>query len=178
MLTPEIIAELRRLDGSRRIALSNGSFAIVDDNDYDLVAKCFWSVTSGGYVSGSIKTNIGRRQIRIHRLITGAPPHMDVDHINGDKLDNRRSNLRVCTTSQNSANQGVRSNNTSGYKGVYRSDEGYWRAQITVRRVKLNLGTYRTKTEAARAYDAACLKHFGEYARPNFAPTTSKDGGK
>lgn len=87
-----------------------------------------------------------------------------IDHINGDRSDNRASNLRACTMSQNSANIGVNPKNKTGLKGVFRHRKAY-RASITVRGSVIYLGTYATADVAKAAYDAAAISHFGEFAR-------------
>ena len=114
----------------------------------------------------------------MHREITNAPKGMQVDHINGNTLDNRKENLRVCTRSQNMMNRGKQNNNKSGYKGVSymkKKDPNYeypkpWRAQIkcpTNQKV-IHLGCYKYPEQAARAYDKKAIELFGEYAQLNF----------
>jgi hypothetical protein len=91
-----------------------------------------------------------------------------IDHCNGDKLDNRRCNLRDATTSQNKANEGLRKNNTSGFKGVYWSKwAGKWMAGIKVNYKRIHLGYYMRKVDAARAYNRAARRYFGKYAQLN-----------
>lgn len=93
-----------------------------------------------------------------------------VDHINGDTLDNRRSNLRLCTVSGNNHNRMKSKNNTSGYKGVsWLKQNQKWRAYIKVNSKDKHLGCYLDKEDAARAYDKAAKEYFGEFARLNFA---------
>jgi len=103
----------------------------------------------------------------MHRLIMDAPDGTDVDHRNMDRVDNRRSNLRLATRAENLRNQGLSRNNTSGFKGVSRLD-GKWRAEIRVKWKLIYLGLFDDKVEAARAYDTAAKEHFGEFARLNF----------
>ncbi len=98
----------------------------------------------------------------MHRLIMDCPDGMDVDHINGDGLDNRRENLRIVTRSQNLRNRKTFKNSKSGFKGViFNPVNGKWKAII-------NLGTFDTSEEAAKAYDEAIKKLFGPLAKPNF----------
>ena len=105
----------------------------------------------------------------MHRIILNAPKGTMVDHINGNGLDNRKENLRLCTTRENNANQKKNRNNSSGYKGVAKASNcSKWRAYIRVDGVQRHLGNHNTPEEAARAYDAAAKKHFGEYAHLNF----------
>jgi hypothetical protein len=96
------------------------------------------------------------------------------DHINGDGLDNRRTNLRQATPTQNNANCGIRGHNTSGYKGVsLRPDRGNrWRATIRIHGLQYFLGLFDDVEDAARAYDAAALELFGDFARLNFPEET------
>ena len=101
----------------------------------------------------------------MHRVITGYPL---VDHINGDGLDNRRANLRAATATQNNQNRRP-SLSRSGFKGVTKSSKSNgWYARIRVNGKLIHLGCYPDPTSAARAYDAAALEHFGEFAWPNF----------
>ena len=114
--------------------------------------------------------------VLMHRELLGFPKG-DVDHRDGDTLNNKRDNLRVSTRSQNCANQKIRRTNTSGFKGVswkqWRDgrNSGAWAARISVNYKRLHLGYFSTAEEAARAYDAAAQHHFGEFAKLNFAAT-------
>lgn len=101
----------------------------------------------------------------MHRLLTG---NDITDHADGDKLNNKRSNLRSCTYSQNGMNRGKSINNTSGYKGViYRKDRGKWSAKIYVSGTAYYLGCYSDKEDAAKAYDVAATRMCGEFAKTN-----------
>jgi hypothetical protein len=105
----------------------------------------------------------------MHRLIMDAPANMQVDHIDGDGLNNTRSNLRLCSNMQNCHNQGVAANNKSGYRGVsWDARRGKWRAVIMVNGRLRSLGYHATPADAAIAYDSAARQLFGEYARLNF----------
>ncbi len=108
-------------------------------------------------------------KIYLHRQIMGAGPLEEVDHISGDTLDNRRENLRIVNRQQNSTNKGPNRNNTSGYKGVsWDAKNGKWVAQITINGKAIKIGRYRTKSEAALAYDDIAAQLFGkEYIRRN-----------
>lgn len=103
----------------------------------------------------------------MHRLVMGVEdPKIQVDHINHETLDNRRSQLRLCTQRQNSFNTRKHSNNTSGFKGVtQRKDSGKWGAYIRINGRKKTLGAYATPELAARAYAEAAATHHGEFAR-------------
>lgn len=157
---------------TREIPLSRGLVALVDDDDYEaVVAAGAWHASLCGgdliYARHSYRDQFDvPRVIYIHNLVMRTRL---VDHINGDGLDNRRCNLRPATTTQNLANTAPPSHNTSGYKGVnfYRRT-GRYRAYIQSGYRPTHLGYFATAEQAARAYDAAALEHFGEFARLNF----------
>lgn len=97
-----------------------------------------------------------------------AAPNEQVDHINGDGLDNRKSNLRICNGSQNRCNKGKPKNNTSGYKGVtWHTPNKKWVAQIAVNGKHSYIGSFKTKEEAAKAYNKKAKELHGEFARLN-----------
>ncbi len=158
---------------TRSIPISRGLHAVVDAADYErVVAMGSWCADPSGatyYARKNLYLGMGSslRSLLMHTFITGWPM---VDHINGDGLDNRRSNLRQATHSQNMANKRLYRNNTSGFKGVSRNrGKGRpWRASIRANNVRYRLGNHDTPEAAARAYDAAALKRFGEFARLNF----------
>lgn len=106
--------------------------------------------------------------IYLHREILNAPANLDVDHKNGNTLDCRRSNLRLATRAQNMGNAIRPSHNSSGFKGVALTAAGRWRAYIKRNRKQIHLGVFASKLEAAKAYDEAAVKLFGEFARCNF----------
>ena len=101
--------------------------------------------------------------IRMHRLVVLAHYGEFTDHVNQDKLDNRKSNLRICTRSENQCNIGLKSNNTSGYKGVSRNGDK-WLAEIYVSKQKVHLGRFTCKHEAAKVYNNAALELHGVFA--------------
>jgi hypothetical protein len=133
----------------------------------DPEVETFYAITSGRSASG------GWTAIYMHRLILGAPRGKVVDHVNGNGLDNRRDNIRLCTISQNNANR-IGRRPASGFKGVYRTDTAAsrWLAQIWFDGTTRRLGVFSDAREAAHAYDEAARKVFGEFARLNFP----KDG--
>lgn len=144
-------------------------FATVDAEDYEALMAFNWCRHNAGYACRNTK-NPPRKIVLMHRVITEAPDGMEVDHINGDRLDNRRCNLRVCTKQQNVLNQGKRSTNTSGYKGVtWRESKQRWVAQISIRRdgksATQYLGLFTDPAEASEVYKAAALRIRGEFAR-------------
>lgn len=141
------------------IQLTQGYETIVDDIDYDLYGHQSWHY-SHGYAAQ--KTRAG--MVYLHRLIIGDGNSDDVDHINGDSLDNRRKNLRFATRSQNSMNKRRQRNNTTGFTGVHRlKSTGKFQAYIKKDGKRIHLGTYDTMMDAARAYCAVAEILFGEY---------------
>lgn len=150
------------------ISLTRGHFAVVDDEDFNNLMRFRWHANcfSGKWYAFR-KHNY--QKISMHRQIMSAPKGMDVDHINGNTLDNRKSNLRNCTHSQNMANRGVTKQNKSGFKGVsFHKQHQKWHAKITVMRKKIHIGYFETPEDAASAYDAKAKEFFGEFARLNF----------
>ncbi|QGH72304.1 MAG: homing endonuclease [Podoviridae sp. ctg2L5] len=110
------------------------------------------------------------KTIYLHRLIIQAPKGVEVDHINGKGNDNRKMNLRLVNRSQNQANR-HKIINKHGYKGIYSRNDGRkkkWASEITVNYKKIHLGFFNDKIEAAKAYDEAAKKYYGEYAKTNF----------
>jgi len=159
---------------SQEIPLTRGYVAIVDDGDYEDLAKHKWCALQAGRriyaVRRSPNAEIGGpRMVLMHRVVIGAEVDQDADHISGDTLDNRRTNLRACVPAQNACNRGPNANNTSGYKGVsWRPNRGKYRATINVNRKQVHLGHFDTPEDAARAYDAAAIRLHGDFARLNF----------
>jgi hypothetical protein len=159
----------------RYINLTQGLQAIVDDEDREYLCKSKWHVLRehDRCYAGRTEPNINGKHVAIlmHREIMKTPKGMDVDHINGDGLDNRRINLRNCTRSQNLMNKKVGERNTSGYKGVcLDAVRKKWRSYIFVGGKQEFLGRHGTPIEAAQTYNAAAMKHFGEFARLNSIP--------
>jgi hypothetical protein len=160
---------------ARWVALTQGKFALVDEEDFELVSRftwCFSAVKDRPDV-GYAKTrdNETGRQFRLHQLVLGFPSHM-IDHINRDRLDCRKKNLRAATGKQNQGNREGSKNNTSGYRGVYwHVRDAVWRAQIMRNKKQIGLGTFQSAEDAARAYDRAAREHFGDFARVNFPQT-------
>jgi len=158
-------------DNMKKIPLSQGEFALVDDEDYPEITKHKWSydVRPNGKVYVTRQIWKGHRKIYLHRELMGAIPGQEVDHINGDGLDCRRRNLRLCTHRQNSWNGRLLKNNTSGYHGVsWKKNRKRWQVTMRIDGEYLPRGTFKTKEEAARRYDELALKHRGEFARLNF----------
>lgn len=152
---------------TKLIPLSGGKlFAIVDDEDYEYLRKSKWR--AGEPKKGFFyATKIGN--IRMHRLIMQAQVGQQVDHINGNTLDNRRSNLRICSNQENARNRYKPVTGLSNYKGVKRSNtvSERWTAQIGLNGKDIHLGSFATQEEAASAYDKAAIEHYGEFAKTN-----------
>jgi hypothetical protein len=142
------------------------TYAMVDDEDFDRLNQWKWHRGPSGYVARHIWSRGRSVRFRMHREILNCPGGYEVDHINGNPLDNRKSNLRICTKSENQWNKGLGKDNTSGFKGVS-AERGKWQARIRVKTVRRHLGLYETPLEAALAYDAAALELHGEFAKTN-----------
>lgn len=145
--------------------------AIVDDEDYDNVSQYNWSVRFIS-VNKYPHTTIKGKNVLMHQLIMKSLKYQIVDHKDGDGLNNQRSNLRFCTTTENNRNRKPRG--SSKYVGVsittrkYDCDKFYWLAQIAINGVRKNLGRFKIEEDAARAYDDAAKIYYGEFAKINF----------
>lgn len=150
----------------KKIRLSSWITCIVDDEDFDYLNQWKWS----GWEYAKRKDKELGIIISMHRIIMGAKHGDIIDHINGNKLDNRKENLRFCTARENSQN--LEHNHKVGYKGVYRQYNKcggcYYIVKITVHGKTINLGKFSSQTEAGKTYDKAAKKYFGEFARLNF----------
>lgn len=162
------------------IQLTRGQQAIVDDIDYDWLSQWKWRALrhkSGEYYAVRSVRAGGSRTIYMHRVIAGASGMEQVDHVNGDKLDNCRGNLRVCTNAENQRNRGKHRDNASGFKGVAQHPAtGRWQACIQHAGVKVHLGYFSDRIHAARAYDLAAERLHGDFARLNNATGDCPDG--
>jgi hypothetical protein len=153
---------------AKEIPLTQGKFAIVDDDDYERVSQFKWCYDKKGYAVRGVTINGKHTTQSMHRFIMNCPPGYEVDHKNGNGLDNRKENLRICTKAENVRNNYGRSHNTSGYKGVYWHKKAKkWAAQLTTKGKNYHLGLYDNKEDAARAYNKKALELFGEFARIN-----------
>jgi hypothetical protein len=155
--------------GVRLIELTWGKFAIVDAADYDRLSKYKWLALERGRSLYAKTFLLKGKPLHMHRLITSAPPHLVVDHINHNGLDNRRQNLRLCTHTQNQKNTRPRSGGTSKYKGVHwEKAKNKFRAKIMLNRKSIHLGYFKNEVAAAKAYDKKARELFGEFAYLNF----------
>lgn len=175
---------------ARIIELDKGMHTLVDDEDYDYLMQWNWYVKivkgckGTAYAARSAPTNRrskpkpGRPNgtiitvtIRMHRLLLDPPKGLSVDHKDRNGLNNQKSNLRICTWKDNSANTGPRNTNTSGWKGVsFMPNRNIkpWRATLREGSKSLLAKNYSTAIEAALAYDLAAREHHGEFAYQNF----------
>lgn len=147
-----------------------GYKVLIDDEDYEKVIARTWRIHTYNLKRGLFYflSHDGKHTVLMHRLIMGCVLHdgMVVDHINGNTLDCRKSNMRICTSAENSRNTGKNKINKSGYKGVfYISRIKRYRASISVNRKHIMLGCYKTAEEAYGAYCDAAKKYHGEFAR-------------
>lgn len=147
------------------IELTQGKVALIDECDQEIVGGHSWhaaEVSTGKWYAGAWGDG---KTAYMHRLITSAPKGMVVDHINGDGLDNRRANLRVCLHRENISNRkGLQSNNTTGYVGVVQRRYGKYEARIKVDGETIYLGRFETAIEAAKARDKAAVEMHGDFA--------------
>jgi hypothetical protein len=156
----------------KEIQLTHGKVALVDDDDYErLVAMGKWKVSDTGYVNKTIHVRYeGKKRImksiRMHRIIMNAPDGFEVDHKDGNLLNNQKRNLRLSTRSQNMMNRTVGANSKTGFKGVVTYLNKY-KAQIKLNGKSIKIGYFTCPIEAARAYNAAAIKYHGEFAKLN-----------
>lgn len=152
----------------KTLELSQGYKTIVDDEDYEKLAKYKWHsrVTKNTVYA---KRSEHGKTIYLHKEILSSNDM--IDHINGNGLDNRRSNLRICTRSENLMNsKKPKAPATSKYKGVHKVKKGskghkkIWRVEIRLNRKSILIGSFETEIEAANAYNNAAIKYFGEFA--------------
>lgn len=144
------------------ISLTNKKTAIID-RDEEINLSGLWCCNNG---YASQRDSSTKKIIRMHRLILHAQNNQNVDHINGNTLDNRRINLRIATQLHNCWNQKIRTNNKTGYKGVWwRADRNKWSSRITVNHKIIHLGHYADFQDAIMARAIAEKKWFKEYAR-------------
>jgi len=157
---------------SKRIGLrgihGKEKFAIVDDEDYDYLISFKWHYNHG--YAATTKTN--GQKIRMHKLVlknkySEGKSNLECDHVNRDRLDNRKLNLRLVSKSQNQINKGPQKNNSTGFKGVCMKGKRFI-AQIRIYKKHIYLGIFGTKEEAAFAYDRKAKELFGDSAYLNF----------
>lgn len=157
-------SDSRNTNSSTKIIVASGVEVLVDDIDYQIFKKWRWHIDTKGYVYRHNIINGIDKPRRMHREITLAGCGMDVDHINGCKTDNRRSNLRICTRMQNLWNSRTKSSNTSGFKGIdFRQDKGKFRARIRAGGKRIHIGYFDTAELASEAYKKEAKKLHGDF---------------
>jgi hypothetical protein len=158
----------------RRIPLTHGKCAIVDPEDFERFNRHKWYAVKSGNTFYAIRCfhRAGKTiYVRMHREIIGLPGHLVADHINHNGLDNRKANLRPATRAQNNYNRSIikREDSTSKYKGVaWKKENEKWNAQIHFKGECIFLGYFKDEIQAAKAYDEAAKKYYGQFASLNF----------
>ena len=162
----------------KKIPLSQGQFAIVDNANYNWLNRWKWTAVRDkknncwyAFRRSSTKNGLKSKKIWMHRLILDldSDDKRLSDHINHNGLDNRISNLRTCTPQQNQQNQRLQINKSSRFKGVcFRKRTRKWRAYIQTKKTFKSLGCFKTEELAALAYDMAAIREHGEFAHLNF----------
>jgi len=146
----------------KKISLvTEGLFALVDDEDFEYINKYSWYL-----VRGRAATFNNGKTVYMYRLIMNPAKDMEIDHINHDKLDNRKANLRVCTRLQNTWNSKVHKDNVTGFRGVSLQGDKYM-AQVSVDGDRVFLGRFDSPKEAASAYNKFATENRGEFAYVN-----------
>ena len=155
---------------SKSIPLSQGKSAFVDDEDYDRLSAYQWFLSGTGYAVGFVPGGNGKFRLEyMHRFIMQAAEGQLVDHINGDLLDNRQTNLRFATPRQNLQNKRLSSLSLTGLKGVgYHRDRRKYHARIQLQGIRYHLGFFDNPETAALAYDFAARRLFAEFAVCNY----------
>lgn len=157
-----------------KISLTKGHFALIDAADASRILCLSWQATYNlrakrWYATAKVRRGGKRYTVSMHRYVLDAPQGIQVDHVNGDGLDNRRGNLRLATRAQNQHNRRTQHNNATGYKGVTYSkkDRSYW-VQFQANGRRTRLGGFKTAPDAARTYDSLARRYHGAFARLNF----------
>lgn len=148
------------------IELTQGKVTLVDDDIFNELSQYKWYYAEG-YARRTIRVNGKQKILRMHRQIMDTPIGLEVDHINGNTLDNRLVNLRNCLKRQNNMNCSKKRKASSKFKGVTKHNEKWWRARLTFNGKLIQLGLFLNEREAAAAYNTAAVKYFGEYAYLN-----------
>lgn len=150
---------------SKLIPLTKGRFAIVDDEDFDFLMQWHWCTTHYGYACRSSVHG----ETMMHRLIMKSPKGFDTDHIDGNPLNNQKSNLRICSHRDNIRWASGQRNSSSRFKGVtFDKQTNKWRASIKIDGKYIGIMRCDSEEDAARAYDAKAHELFGNFARLNF----------
>lgn len=155
----------------KRIPLTQGKFALVDDSDFEYLMQWKWHVRKDCHTYyASVNTphrrgKLKRWQIGMHVMLMNPPKGYVVDHIDHNGLNNQRSNLRICTALGNAQHAKIRKDNTSGFKGVsWHKPNKQWIVYINVSKNRIFIGGFKDKIKAAKAYNRAAKKYHGEFA--------------
>lgn len=165
-------------DGVVEVQLSRGLVTWIDAEDFDRVSQFKWQATRGtstDYARRGLRISGKKQFVLLHRFLLNAPCNVDVDHINHHGLDNRKSNLRLCTSSENSRNRQKPKGCSSEFKGVGKRQWGkcvLWEAKIYIDK-KRHTKSFKTELEAAQWYDEMAREHFGEFAKLNFPDSSN-----
>jgi hypothetical protein len=151
----------------KKVLLTKGKIALIDDEDWEVVSQHKWCAQHAGKGYFYAYSRSGSKGLKMHRFIMDAKPGEEVDHINGDTLDNRRKNLRICSRKNNQQNR-YKAWGTSQYKGVsWYKRHSKWVAKIHQEGKPTHLGYFDSEIEAAQAYDTKAKELFGEFANIN-----------
>lgn len=159
----------------KEIELTQGKTAIVDDDDYEWLSKHKWYYNDG-YAARRVFVGDGSSRssiVLMHRLLLPPQPGLYSDHVNGNGLDNRRSNLRYATMAENNHNLRRHKDGSSRYKGVcWCPQRSAWRASICINRRQTHIGYFDNEEDAARQYNEKAMQHYGEFAKLNVIEQT------
>ncbi len=150
----------------KKIPLTKGKFALVDNEDYESLMQRKWHINNWGYAVSTITLpNKERKKLYMHRVVNKTPAGLETDHINRNALDNQKHNLRSATRTQNECNKPAKLNKSSKYKGVgWMKIDNKWRAHIKIGKSRKYLGYFENEIDAAKAYNEAAIKLHGEFA--------------
>lgn len=158
----------------KTIPLTQGKITLIDNKNFNGFSRHKWRTQKGRhtfYAAREVNKNGKRKSVYMHREVLGLKfgDGIKSDHKDGDGLNSRRENLRICTNSQNLQNRGRQKNNTSGFTGVhFHKATNRWQAYITINQKRIHLGLFDTAIKAARAYNKKARELFGEFAKTNF----------
>lgn len=152
-------------DGLVSIEMKHGIVSIVSIQDYETIRNYKWCAAKRANTHYAVaRDRKTKKNVLMHRILLNAKPDEQVDHRDGDGLNNQRNNIRKCSIFDNMQHTKFRKNNTSGHRGVqYRSDRGVWSARIMAKRRYISLGCFAKKEAAVMAYFDAAKKYHGEF---------------